>query len=320
MTAELLIAACAAATVAAVLVVAHRVDGLRAQMIWTAIVTVAGLGVAVLLFVDTMFLTPHDARYAVLLAGYALVVGGWSAWFLGRRALRRVEATERARRDLVASVSHDLRTPITSLRLLAEAIDDDIVDADTRAEYVRRIGTHVRTLGALIEDLFELSRLEAGDVRWAMEPLPLDALVTETVDALRPQADAGGVAMRTELAPAVPAARVNPEQLQRVLFNLIHNAIRHTPQDGSVTVRTRALGLSVEVEVADSGAGIPEHERARVFEPFFQGGGVDERGAGGAGLGLAISRAIVEAHGGRLWLADGAGPGTRVRFSVPAAP
>jgi len=225
---------------------------------------------------------------------------------------------EDARRDLIRSVSHDLRTPITSLRLLSDALDDDLVDATTRREYVSRMGTHVRALGGLIDDLFELSRLESGQITWTMEQVGLAELVHETVEAMRPEADARSVSMLAELSGELQFARANPEQIQRVLFNLIHNAIRHTPADGSVTVRARPTRNEVEIEVADTGEGIPAPERERMFTPFVQGAGRSARSDGSAGLGLAIARAIVEAHGGRIWMAD-AQVGTRVRFSLPGA-
>jgi signal transduction histidine kinase len=231
---------------------------------------------------------------------------------------RARSAVEAAHRDLIAAVSHDLRTPITSLRLLADALRDEVVDPRSRLEYVSRIATHVTALSGLIDDLFELSRLQAGDVRWAIEQVPLDELVLETVDAMRPEADAHSVAVRAELPDDLFPVRGNPEQIQRVLFNLIQNAIRHTPADGSVTVRAQPTGEALEIEVADTGAGIPTAERERVFEAFFQGSSRAARTDGSAGLGLAISRAIVEAHGGRIWVADGA-DGTRVRFSLPRA-
>ncbi len=225
---------------------------------------------------------------------------------------------ERARRELLAAISHDVRTPLTSLRLLSEALDDDLVDGATRREYVSRIGVHVRALGALIDDLFELSRLEAGDIRWTMERVPLEDLVLETVDAMRAQAEAGSVSIGAELPLDVEAARANPEQIQRVLFNLIQNAIRHTPADGSITVRAQSGVDAVEVEVADTGEGIPPAERERIFGAFVQGNGRAARSDSSAGLGLAISRAIVEAHGGRIWI-ENARVGTSVRFSLPGA-
>jgi signal transduction histidine kinase len=236
---------------------------------------------------------------------------------LRREELSRA-ALEDARRQLLAAISHDVRTPLTSLRLLSAALADDIVDGPTRLEYVSRIGVHVRAMSAMIDDLFELSRLEAGDISWTMERVPLEDLVLETVDAMRAQAEAGSVNVRAELTKDLEAARANPEQIQRVLFNLIQNAIRHTPADGSVTVRATSAADAVQVEVLDTGDGIPEGERERVFEAFVQGTDRAARSDGSAGLGLAISRAIVEAHGGRIWIED-AGVGTSIRFSLPAA-
>lgn len=235
----------------------------------------------------------------------------------------RREDSESARRSLIAAVSHDLRTPVTALRLLADAVDDEIGDPAIRREYVRRLGVHVRALGGLIDDLFELTQLEAGAVAWSMSRIDLDELVEETVAAMRPAAEAGGIAVLAEIDPSLTSAHANPERIQRVLFNLIQNAIRHTPADGSVTVRAQRAGTSVEIEVADTGTGIAASDRERIFEPFQQGADRASRSDGSAGLGLAISRAIVEAHGGRIWVVDelaGEGKaGARVRFSLPAA-
>jgi signal transduction histidine kinase len=146
-----------------------------------------------------------------------------------------------------------------------------------------------------------------------MQQVRLPLLVDETIDAMRPAAAAKGVAVHARVADDLAPVDADPERLQRVLFNLIQNAIRHTPADGSVTVFAEPFADRLEVEVADTGPGIAPDVRDRVFEPFQRG---DGRGDGGAGLGLAISRAIVEAHGGRIWLEPGAG--TRVRFSLVA--
>jgi signal transduction histidine kinase len=127
-----------------------------------------------------------------------------------------------------------------------------------------------------------------------------------------------GVAVLAEVPAVLGPARANPEKVQRVLFNLIQNAIRHTPADGSVVVRAEPVADRIEIEVADSGDGIAPAERERVFTAFYRGGTDAARTTAGAGLGLAVSRAIVEAHGGQIWLADSA-VGTRVRFSLPVA-
>ncbi|MEJ7784096.1 MAG: HAMP domain-containing sensor histidine kinase [Solirubrobacteraceae bacterium] len=233
--------------------------------------------------------------------------------------IERLADEERARAGLIAAVSHDLRTPIASLRLLADALaDEDIVAPHERQTYLDRMAVHIGALGALIDDLFELTRIEAGETRWAMERVQLGMLVGDTVDAMRADADAKGVVISCKIDGALAAAQANPEKLQRVLFNLVQNAIRHTPSDGSVTVLAEMADGRVHVEVADTGEGIPPAARSQVFEPFFQAGSRAARGGGGAGLGLAVSRAIIEAHGGAIWLED-APRGTRVRFSLLAA-
>jgi signal transduction histidine kinase len=228
---------------------------------------------------------------------------------------RRRDAADAARRNLVAAISHDLRTPIAALAVMADAIEDGLVDEATLRRYMATMRTHITALGSMIDDLFELSRLEAGDLQWSIGQVELAQLVDETVAAMRLEAEAKGVAVAAELADEPFHARADAEKLQRVLFNLIQNAIRHTPADGSVTVRAEPAGDWVEIEVADTGQGIPPDERERLFDPFVRG--EEARSPGGAGLGLAISRAIVEAHDGRIWLAESE-VGTSVRFVIPA--
>jgi signal transduction histidine kinase len=334
----------------------EQLGGLRRQFAAIALVTAAVTAAGIVIYVIDMYVSGMDAFFTVLVVIYAAALAGWALRRIGRRALRdvdavretltavaegardirtgvtgndeiarlaadvdamvaRLDAEERARRTLFQAVSHDLRTPITALRLLADALRDGVVDdADTRSEYAARMSTHVRGLAALIDDLFELTRLESGELTWTMERVHLDELLRETVDAMRPAAEARSVAMNTRCGQT--AAQANPEQLQRVLFNLIQNAIRHTPPDGSVTVSAEPVSGGVEVEVADTGAGIAPEHRQRVFDPFYRAD--PSRRDSGAGLGLAISRAIVEAHGGRIWLEDAA-VGTRVRFHLPTA-
>ncbi|MGH2743340.1 MAG: sensor histidine kinase [Thermoleophilaceae bacterium] len=277
------------------------------------LVTVGVFAVAVL-----MFISGHDA---VVMSMLLLLAGGltaYSTWLLSRDVIAERDAAERARRDLVAAVSHDLRTPLTSLRLLADAIEDDVVDRDTRHRYLEQMSVHIHSLSGLIEDLFELSRLEAGDIQWSLQQVRIDELVEETVEAMRAQADARHVAVRASFADGLAPVHGNPERLQRVLFNLIQNAIRHTPADGSVTVMAEPNGAGVVVEVADTGEGLGAEARERAFEPFYRGGHGAARSGDGTGLGLTICRAIVEAHGGEIWLADSSS-GARVRFSLPRA-
>jgi signal transduction histidine kinase len=354
-----LLAPLGCATVLLCAAILRRRTGLRRQAVLIGAVAAAQLLATVLLFVELMFVSSHDAFFTVLATAYCAMLALWAGWVLSRRVLGDVRAVgaslaavgegrrdvhgdvdgadevarlagqveamvdrlarpEAARNDLVAAVSHDLRTPITSLRLLSEAICDDVVRAHERQEYLARMRVHLDALGALIDDLFELSRLEAGEIAWSMQKVDLAMIVSETVDAMAPHARAGGVAVRCRVPSDLVPARGDPERLQRVLFNLIQNAIRHTPADGSVTVLAQPVGDDVEIEVADTGEGIAAADRERVFDAFFQGGRRAARSEGGAGLGLAVSRAIVEAHGGRMWLPESE-RGTRVRFSVSAA-
>jgi signal transduction histidine kinase len=284
-----------------------------AVAVTVGLVTVGVFAVALL-----MFISAHDALVMSMLLLLAGGLTAYTTWLLSRDVIAERDAAERARRDLVAAVSHDLRTPLTSLRLLADAIEDDVVDRDTRHRYLEQMSVHIRSLSGLIEDLFELSRLEAGDIQWSLQQVRIDELVEETVEAMRAQADVKHVAVRASFPDGLEPVRGNPERLQRVLFNLIQNAIRHTPADGSVTVMAEANGSSVEVEVADTGEGLPAEARERAFEPFYRGGDGAARTGEGTGLGLTICRAIVEAHGGEIWLADSP-RGARVRFRLPRA-
>jgi signal transduction histidine kinase len=246
-------------------------------------------------------------------AGIAVAAGLGMRLAMEDRSSREIEE---ARAQLIAAASHDLRTPLASLRLLAESIDDGVATGETRERYLGEIRTQVAVLSDLVDDLFELSRLEAGDIAWTMRRVELGELIDEAVVAMGATARDRGVTVSAELPADGLAAHANAEKVQRVLFNLIQNAIRHTPADGTVTVRARPLRDGVEVEVDDDGEGIPAGAGERVFEAFYRGDA--SRGEEGAGLGLAISKAIVEAHGGRIWLEPGS-PGTRVRFTLRSA-
>ena len=262
----------------------------------------------------------RDVRMAVEGRDELAVLAGQADAMVDRLAAEesRAAAADAARRDLIAAASHDLRTPVAALRLLVDAIDDELVDEPTRRRYTQTMGTHIRALGGLIDDLFELSRMQAGEIRWALRQVSVGELVDETVQALHPAAAERGVALAARLPDAPPIARADPEKLQRVLFNLVQNAIRHTPADGSVTVEVGARADGTVIEVADTGTGIDPAQRSRVFEPFYRGGADSARSTEGAGLGLAIAKAIVEGHGGRIWIEPGT-VGTRVRFTLPAA-
>lgn len=322
-TTFLLLAAVAAGVLTAAHFAAARRARLSRQLALAAALAVGTVLVAVWVGTEAMFVSHHDALVIVAMTAVGGVVAVRATQLLVHEVLREVrdmhEEADAARRRLVASVSHDLRTPLASLRLLVESIEDGVATGAVRERYLREMRTHVTTLSVLIDDLFELSRLEAGDIAWSMRQVEVGELVGEAVAALQGQAAAHGVAVAAELPEAGVHVEANAEKVQRVLFNLIVNAIRHTPADGSVVVRARRGPGSgeVEIEVADDGAGVAPGERERVFEPFMRGGAeAAARSGDGAGLGLAIARAIVEAHGGRIWLEPAEPRGTRVRFTL----
>jgi signal transduction histidine kinase len=225
------------------------------------------------------------------------------------------DEAERARRQTIASISHDLRTPITSLRLLAEAIEDDLVDPETVKRYAASMRTSVEVLGALIDDLFELARIEAGALAWSMEQVELAEIASEVIGTLEPEANKRGITIEARTGAACELIG-DPARLRRVLLNLLQNAVRHTPEDGSVTVLIEPSAAGGwEVEVADDGEGVDPADADRIFDPFYRGGSEAARTRPGTGLGLAIARAVVEAHGGRIWLAPSE-QGSRFRFSL----
>jgi len=220
-------------------------------------------------------------------------------------------------RDLLAEMAHDLRTPLTSLRVLAEAIDDEH-DPDEARRYARQLVGHVASLEMLVRDIFELSRIQAGDRSWSLQSVRLEELIVESVEAMAGQAAQKSVGLRVPPIEVLPPAMATPEKIQRVLFNLISNAIRHTPRGGLITVEAELRGDSIEVEVADDGEGVDPSDREHLFESFRTGGSEPDPGNVRAGLGLTICRAIVEAHDGTIWFGDSK-MGTRVRFSLQVA-
>jgi signal transduction histidine kinase len=231
---------------------------------------------------------------------------------------RDLNASDRARRELLAAVSHDLRTPIAALSLLVDAVADGVVSREEEAEYRARMRLHLAHLRELVDDLFELARLDAGeDVAWVRVPVAVAELVEETAEAFRPAAEERHLTLTGTVGSGLPLVSASPERLQRVLFNLLENAVAHAPHGGAVTLSAARDNGDVRFEVADTGNGIAADEAGRIFDRFYRGGADASRPAGGAGLGLAIARAIVEAHGGRIWVANPGEPGARLAFTVP---
>ena len=233
---------------------------------------------------------------------------------------RRRREMEEARRHLFGAISHDLRTPLASIRAMVEAINDGVVtDTETTQRYIHTVLGEVQRLNGLIDDLFELSRLDAGVLTLNIEPGSVHDLVSDTLEALQVQAHEKGLQLRGEVDDRLPPVLMDHARVQRVLFNLVQNAIRHTPPDGTIVLEAAEEPDAVRVDVVDSGEGIATADLPHIFERFYRGEKSRVRGQGGAGLGLAIARGLVEAHGGRVWAQSVPGEGARFSFVLPKA-
>jgi signal transduction histidine kinase len=241
-----------------------------------------------------------------------------------KEASAREREMEEARRDLIAAVSHDLRTPLASARALIEAVADGVAaDAETEARYLSSARSELTNLGALVDDLFELAQIDAGALRMELEEASLHDLISDTLSSFHPQAERQGVRLVGEVAGGVDPVLMNPPKLQRVLYNLLSNALRYTPADGTVALRAEPDGEVVRVEVADTGEGITPADLPRIFERSYKGEKSRtrhrENDAPGAGLGLAIARGLIEAHGGEIQVESHLGHGSRFRFTLNRA-
>jgi len=233
-------------------------------------------------------------------------------------AARHERRMEQSRRELIAAVSHDLRTPLSAIQAMIEAITDGVVtDEETIRRYLRTMHDGTRELSRLIDDLFELSRIEAGALTLMREPVMVGDLISDALERLRPQAEARSVALTGSVEARLPVVSLDAHHISRVLTNLIENALRHTPAGGRVQVQARRDDGRLYVEVVDSGEGIAAADLPYVFDRFYRGEKSRSRESGGAGLGLSISKGIVEAHGGTIRAETLQPRGARVSFTIP---
>jgi signal transduction histidine kinase len=229
-------------------------------------------------------------------------------------ARRRERALDLSRRELIAWVSHDLRTPLAGIRAMAEALEDGIVDdAATVERYHRAMRIETDRLAGLVDDLFELSRINAGALRLQMERASLGDLVSDAIATASVTAESRGVRLQGRLTTEAPEVDLSVPDMARVLRNLLENAIRHTPSDGAVVVEAGVEAEHAYVSVADTCGGIPEPDIGRVFDVAFRGASARTPDDGGAGLGLAIARGIVQAHHGQINVCN---EGSGCRFTV----
>jgi signal transduction histidine kinase len=228
-----------------------------------------------------------------------------------------IEGLFDARRQLVAWASHDLRAPLAAIQAMLEAIEDGVA---SETEYRHALREQAGALGALIDDLFELAQIDAGALTVELRETPVGELLASCVRALEAEARSRAVRLEVALDEPLPPVNCAPRHVRRVLLNLLTNALRHTPSDGTVFVTARPVGAELEVLVEDSGAGLSAEAQVRMFERFWREDPARMRSSGRAGLGLAIARGLVDAQGGRIWAENRAGGGARVGFSLPLAP
>jgi signal transduction histidine kinase len=292
-------------------------------------ICVLGVLAGILLGAQAMFLAAHDLQVLLIIVAMSAAVSLTMGVWLGRRlaaqamwaeeALTRERQTETARRELVAWVSHDLRTPLAGMRAMAEALEDGVVsDPDTVADYHSRIRVETDRMTRLVDDLFELSRINAGALTLSLVDVPLGDIISDAVASAAPLAEARGVRL---IAPESgwPLVRGSEPELSRIVHNLLGNAIRFTRCDGTVEVTGGCDGADCWFAVTDHCGGIPDSDLARVFDLAFRGEAARTPDSdGGGGLGLAIVRGLVEAHRGAIAVTN-VPDGCRFFVRLPAA-
>lgn len=232
--------------------------------------------------------------------------------------LRRLE---RVRRDFVANVSHEFKTPLTAIQGFAETLlAGALEDRRNSRRFLEIIRDHASRLGRLTDDLLKLSLIEAGKLELDIQPIALADLVAACVETSRFQANQKQLVLEVKCPSQLPRVKGDAGRLREVLQNLLDNAVQYTPTGGRILVSAALQDQRMVITVADTGIGIPEAEQGRIFERFYRVDAARSREVGGTGLGLAIAKHIVEAHGGRIWVESAIGQGSKFHFSIPLAP
>ncbi len=233
--------------------------------------------------------------------------------------IARMQASQRSQREFVANVSHELKTPLTSIQGFAQAILDGTADSnESRQQAAQVIYTESGRMHRLVLDLLDLARLDAGTADMTMSPVHLPALLNAVAEKFSPQLQRAGVNIEVKAPPDLPTVTADGDRMAQVFTNLVDNALKFTPRDGLITMQVVVLNNEMHVSVTDSGTGIPEEAQAKIFTRFYQADPARRGGEKhGAGLGLAIAREIVLAHGGRISVRSGLGEGTTFDVFLP---
>ena len=230
--------------------------------------------------------------------------------------LTELRSLQTTRRELIGNISHEFRTPLAGIKAMVETLTGGAMDDKVAAkDFLTRIDSEVDRLTQLVEELTELSRIETGKAELKKEPIDLNKLVEEVIAQLSPQAERQQLSISREFATNLPSVLADKGRVRQVITNLVHNAIKFTPAGGRITITSRALEGSVVVHIADTGIGIPEEDLPRVFERFYKGD--KARAGGGTGMGLAIAKHVIQAHGGTIWVRSEEGKGSTFAFSLP---
>jgi signal transduction histidine kinase len=226
-----------------------------------------------------------------------------------------LERAEMLRRNLVADVAHELRTPLANLRGYLEAVRDKVIKPNV--DTIRSLNEEAMLLSRLVDDLQELSLAEAGKLKLNRQPEQIAELIKQTMTAVQVQAKSKGLSLSADLPDNLPLADIDDQRITQVLHNLVENAIAHTPKGGAITIKARQLETLVEISVADTGEGIPADDLPNIFERFYRVDKSRARATGGTGLGLTIAKRMVEAHGGKIAVQSELGKGSRFAFTLP---
>ncbi len=250
----------------------------------------------------------QQGRWTLALLGFAIVVSG-SALFFIHRSAERERRLNAMKSDFVASVSHELRAPVASIRLMADALNAGKIEPHTVTEFHQLISREGARLTSLIENVLDFARIEQGRKRWHFQDYDLAAVIAETLSLMEPLAAEKSIALVSPKPLPSLVANVDPGAIQQALVNLLDNAIKFSPAGSTVEILLAENSPNWEIQITDQGPGIPASEHARVFEKFHRLGSELRRETQGTGIGLSLVKAVAEAHGGRVVLASAAGQG-----------
>lgn len=228
-----------------------------------------------------------------------------------------LEYAEQLRRNMVADVAHELRTPLSNIQGYLEAIRDGVVEPDAAA--IRSLSEETYLLSRLVNELQELSLAEAGELKLVYQAEDIANLVKQAVTPWQPQVTARELSLSVELPDDLPLVNIDWQRVNQVLHNILENAVAHTPRGGTINVATSQKGKWVEVSISDTGEGIPAEDLPHIFERFYRVDKSRARATGGSGLGLTIARRLIEAHGGTITVQSKLGQGSRFSFTLPVA-